>query len=195
MENQELQTVTDSPSASVTYVGTSEVGRASSEAKWQIKRIETSGNVTTVAFACKDGSPNSDDVFIWDDRASLKYALDKDTIPPVVTDYEGPDAQGNVEAGLSYEGHFTVSDNGGDDLSVVISTEKGSTLTIVSGATVVSGSGTSAITVTAASGSVVTYSYLCVTPIFSGDFESITASATDSHGNVTTEIVGFGLNV
>lgn len=56
--------------ASTTYVGTATVGSTTSSGVWRIKRLSTSGTVTTIAWA--DGNSNYDNV--WDDRASLSYS-------------------------------------------------------------------------------------------------------------------------
>lgn len=54
----------DEASASVTYVGYSEPGAASSADTWVIKKIEVSGTVTTFSFAKN---------VAWDNRATVTY--------------------------------------------------------------------------------------------------------------------------
>lgn len=60
-------TYIDEASASVTYVGTAAISSATSSAVWKIKKLTTSGTVTSILFA--DGNANYDNV--WDDRASI----------------------------------------------------------------------------------------------------------------------------
>ena len=60
----------DDASSTVTYVGLADPGSATSAAVWQIKKLTTSGSVTTVTLA--DGNSNFDNV--WDNRASLSYS-------------------------------------------------------------------------------------------------------------------------
>ena len=53
----------------VTYVGNAPIGTATTEALWQIQKIDsTSGTVVTWA----DGNDNMDNV--WDDYATLTYS-------------------------------------------------------------------------------------------------------------------------
>lgn len=59
----------DEASATVTYIGRASTKAATSEAQWQIVKIEISGNVTTMKYA--NGSYTFDQ--IWDNRASLTY--------------------------------------------------------------------------------------------------------------------------
>lgn len=59
----------DEASATVTYIGNSLPGSATSAAAWQIKKIdETSGTVITWA------SGNANFNKVWDDRASYTYS-------------------------------------------------------------------------------------------------------------------------
>lgn len=60
----------DEASTSVTYVGETKPGIATSEPYWRIIKITESGNLTTVQFA--DGEDSFTQ--IWDDRASLSYS-------------------------------------------------------------------------------------------------------------------------
>ncbi len=60
----------DETEAGVTYVGRAAPSSPTSLAVWQIKKLETSGNVFSVSFA--DGNGNFDSV--WDNRASLSYS-------------------------------------------------------------------------------------------------------------------------
>jgi hypothetical protein len=50
----------------VTYIGMAKVGTATSAARWQIRRITKTGNVTLFAYA--DSNDRYDNV--WDDRAT-----------------------------------------------------------------------------------------------------------------------------
>ncbi len=61
--------ILDESASPITYIGTANPGTFTSEATWQIKRMdETSGLVITFA----DGNANFDN--IWDDRTSLIYS-------------------------------------------------------------------------------------------------------------------------
>lgn len=66
----DLQVLLDEASSTVLYVGQAVLGSATSAAFWRMRRITTSGTVTTVAYA--DGNANFDNV--WDNRASLSYS-------------------------------------------------------------------------------------------------------------------------
>jgi len=54
----------------LTYIGLAQIGTATSESTWQIKKIVTSGTVTSITWA------ESTDEFTneWDERASYDYA-------------------------------------------------------------------------------------------------------------------------
>ena len=60
----------DSPNANTTYIGVAKTGTLTSGALWRIKKILTSGYVTTILWA--DGNTFFDNV--WDNRASLSYS-------------------------------------------------------------------------------------------------------------------------
>lgn len=60
----------DEASSTVIYQGFAIFGSLTSEAVWQIKKIEESGTVTTVTYA--DGNDDYDN--IWDNRAALSYS-------------------------------------------------------------------------------------------------------------------------
>lgn len=64
------QTLIDENSETVTYLGKSQMGTATSSSAWQIKRIMVSGSVTSIQYA--GGSANYS--FAWDDRSSLSYS-------------------------------------------------------------------------------------------------------------------------
>lgn len=59
----------DEVSSTVSYLGYSPLGAATSTDNWKIKRILVSGTLTSTQFA--DGNENYDN--IWDNRASLTY--------------------------------------------------------------------------------------------------------------------------
>lgn len=59
----------DEISDNLIYIGESANGSDASDAAWRIKRISTSGTVTTIEWA--DGNGLFDN--IWNDRASLTY--------------------------------------------------------------------------------------------------------------------------
>lgn len=59
----------DEASSTVTYVGKASTKAATSEAQWQIIKIEVSGTITTIKYANGSYSFNQ----IWDNRASLTY--------------------------------------------------------------------------------------------------------------------------
>lgn len=60
----------DEVSGSLTYLGIAKIGAATSSAIWSIRKIEKTGNVTTILWA--DGNNKYDNV--WDNRASLSYS-------------------------------------------------------------------------------------------------------------------------
>lgn len=60
----------DEVSSTLTYLGFADLGSVDGDAVWKIKRLEQSGNVTTITFA--DGNRLHDNV--WSDRASLNYS-------------------------------------------------------------------------------------------------------------------------
>ncbi len=62
-------TLVDSTDASNVYIGKAQVGSKESEAKWQIKRISTSGSVVKMAFA----GGSDDFVNTWSSRATYTY--------------------------------------------------------------------------------------------------------------------------
>lgn len=53
----------------ITYLGKAKLGTATSDAAWQIRRINFSGTTNTFQYA--NGSRRYDQ--IWDNRASLTY--------------------------------------------------------------------------------------------------------------------------
>jgi hypothetical protein len=55
---------------SVTYLGETKPGLGTDEAFWRIRKIFTSGTVTTISFAGGQDSFTQ----VWDDRASLDYS-------------------------------------------------------------------------------------------------------------------------
>lgn len=59
----------DEPSKTVNYFGYASVGTSDAAASWKIKKLVTSGSVTTIQWA--DGDANYDN--IWSNRASLTY--------------------------------------------------------------------------------------------------------------------------
>lgn len=60
----------DEVDATLTYLGVAKVGTLTSAARWQIKKIAKTGNVSLFQFA--DGDERYDNV--WDNRASLTYS-------------------------------------------------------------------------------------------------------------------------
>lgn len=60
----------DDPDSSTTYVGKAPFATATSSAGWQIRKILSSGTVTSILWA--DGNDNFDN--IWDNRTSLTYS-------------------------------------------------------------------------------------------------------------------------
>ena len=67
MQNDGMQTIIDEESDTVSYVGRAPRGALTSEAKWDISKIEISGDITTIK--------EDDSVYgsIWDNRTSLTY--------------------------------------------------------------------------------------------------------------------------
>lgn len=66
----ELKVNIDEASSTVTYVGKAVVTASNSESSWMIKKLTTSGTVTTITYA--EGNDYFDK--IWNDRASLSYS-------------------------------------------------------------------------------------------------------------------------
>lgn len=52
------------------YIGYALIGTATSAAKWQIRKFQTTSNVLTMLYA--NGSTKADQ--IWDNRSSLSYS-------------------------------------------------------------------------------------------------------------------------
>lgn len=63
-------TYIDEASSSITYIGKAGIGVSTSSASWQIKKILTSGSVTSITYA--GGTDNYDQV--WNDRSGLSYS-------------------------------------------------------------------------------------------------------------------------
>lgn len=63
-------TLLDEVSDTLSYVGKANPNSGTNSAVWQIKRIQTTGQVLAVEFA--DGDAKFDN--IWDNRASLTYS-------------------------------------------------------------------------------------------------------------------------
>lgn len=59
----------DQADADTLYVGEAPIGAATSESRWRISRILTSGTITSVKWADGDQDYNN----VWDNRASLTY--------------------------------------------------------------------------------------------------------------------------
>jgi len=59
----------DEVDADTIYIGKAVVDTVTSESKWQIKKISTSGTVKTISWADGDDRFNQ----IWDNRTSLTY--------------------------------------------------------------------------------------------------------------------------
>ena len=64
------KTIIDEASATVTYVGKASTSALTSNAVWQILKMETSGSITIISYADGDSEFNN----IWDNRASLSYS-------------------------------------------------------------------------------------------------------------------------
>lgn len=62
--------IVDEASAAITYVGRAKPGSSTSDKVWQILRVNTSGTITTTAFA--GGSAEYDKA--WDNRTSFTYS-------------------------------------------------------------------------------------------------------------------------
>lgn len=63
------QHLLDEASATISYEGFAKSGALTSEASWLIKKINTSGNITSEKWANGGSSHNQ----IWDNRTSLIY--------------------------------------------------------------------------------------------------------------------------
>lgn len=58
------QTITDVVSASLTYYGEADLGRASTDKFWSIKKTSVSGGVTTVSYPIgSNGMPSQNEEF------------------------------------------------------------------------------------------------------------------------------------
>lgn len=81
-----MQTIVDVVSGSLTYSGQANLGRATSDPFWTIKKISVSGNVTTTAYPCWPSRiPTDEDIFVWDRRAEYTYSLTPDTSAPTLS--------------------------------------------------------------------------------------------------------------
>lgn len=67
--SEEEATKIDEVSSSLTYVGYAVLGADPSQPVWKIKKITTSGTVTSIQYP--DGKKTFS--FIWDDRTTLTY--------------------------------------------------------------------------------------------------------------------------
>lgn len=67
-----VDSLIDAVDSTTTYIGKVTPGSVGNtpSAIWQIKKITTSGTITTISFA--DGNDSYDN--IWDNRASLSYS-------------------------------------------------------------------------------------------------------------------------
>ncbi len=80
------QTITDVVSGTLTYYGEAELGRATTDKFWSIKKTSISGGVTTVSYPIgSNGTPSKNEEFGWDERASLNYSLTDDVTAPTLT--------------------------------------------------------------------------------------------------------------
>jgi len=68
--NGNFTTAVDTADADTTYFGKAQIGTATSEAEWQIKKITVSGTVTLIQWA------NGTDAFTaeWDERAGYSFS-------------------------------------------------------------------------------------------------------------------------
>lgn len=81
-----MQTIVDEVSASLTYVWSSDLWRATSDPYWTIKKISKSWNITTTAYPCGPSRiPTDDEIFVWDRRAEYTYSLTPDVAAPTLT--------------------------------------------------------------------------------------------------------------
>jgi hypothetical protein len=69
------QQVVDEASSTVTYIGTTKPGIWTNSAQWQIQKINSTTNPTTIEYPQLNGIPNAGFFFIWDNRASYTYSL------------------------------------------------------------------------------------------------------------------------
>lgn len=69
IDTSALEMLIDEASATVTYIGKSPVNSATSAAVWQIKKVDSTSNPTSIKFA--DGVTSF--TKIWDDRATFTY--------------------------------------------------------------------------------------------------------------------------
>lgn len=79
------QTLTHTDSGT-TYEGTANLGTATTEAGWSIKKTVVAGALTTVSYPIGSrGVPTGDEQFAWDDRAALNFSLTPDTTAPTLS--------------------------------------------------------------------------------------------------------------
>ena len=80
------QTIVDVASWTVTYYGEADLGRATSDRFWSIRKATIASGVTTTAYAVgNEGQPTSKEMFSWDERASLNYSLIPDVTAPTLS--------------------------------------------------------------------------------------------------------------
>ena len=60
----------DEPDTSTLYIGEAATNVVTSQAFWKIRKLSTSGSVTSIQYA--DGDDQFDNV--WDNRTSLSYS-------------------------------------------------------------------------------------------------------------------------
>lgn len=70
IKNVDETTLIDSVDSSTAYIGKALIGSSTGDLVWQIKKVLTAGNVTTIGYA--SGSAKYDKE--WDERVSYSYS-------------------------------------------------------------------------------------------------------------------------
>lgn len=86
LETKPVQTLVDEASATVTYIGTADLGYATSQAKWTLQKVVVAGDITTIYYPVGPlKRPSAASIFKWDDRATLNFSLTDDTTAPTLS--------------------------------------------------------------------------------------------------------------
>lgn len=69
IKNVDETTLIDAVDSSTAYIGKALIGSATGDLVWQIKKVLTAGNVTTIGYASGNASYNKE----WDERTTYTY--------------------------------------------------------------------------------------------------------------------------
>lgn len=125
------QTAVDVASGTVTYYGEAELGRATTDAKWTIKKVEVSGGITTTKYPIGSRRmPSDNSEFAWDDRATYTYSFVPDVVAPTLSVVTI--ASNNSTTTLAKVGDIvTLSITSSEALSTISATIMGQVATII----------------------------------------------------------------